>query len=243
MSCRRPATERQHTQITMWEEVPSSDKNVVRQSVADTSHRPHWVGRLVWCLFKSFPWYRIFVWSRVHLAEQSADDARGNQPNYLVIARSCERRGAQTPHKTPGLEVTTQPVPGADLHPGFGSFIIAIAGRHGWSGVPIRTIPPIRRRAECPSPTKCRGRQFVGKSAFAGATVPLFVSSNVLAQPGKPGANDRIQLGLIGAGGMGRANLKNCTKSDDVAVAGICEVVEGTPRRDHRRTWRQGEAP
>jgi len=79
-------------------------------------------------------------------------------------------------------------------------------------------------------PNKVSRRQFVGKSALAGAAVPLFVSSGVLAQPGKPGANDKIQLGLIGAGGMGRANLKNCTKSDDVVVTGICEVWK--ERRD-----------
>jgi len=70
----------------------------------------------------------------------------------------------------------------------------------------------------------------MGKSAVAGAAVPLFVSSSVLAQPGKPGANDRIQLGLIGAGGMGRGNLRNCTKYDDAVVTGICEVWK--ERRD-----------
>ncbi|NQT16473.1 MAG: Gfo/Idh/MocA family oxidoreductase, partial [Planctomycetes bacterium] len=73
-------------------------------------------------------------------------------------------------------------------------------------------------------------RQFMGKSAVAGAAVPLYVSSSVLAQPGKPGANDRIQVGLIGAGGMGRGNLRNCTKYDDVVVTGICEVWK--ERRD-----------
>ena len=73
-------------------------------------------------------------------------------------------------------------------------------------------------------------RQFMGASAVAGAAVPLYVSSSVLAQPGKPGANDRIQVGLIGAGGMGRGNLRNCAKHDDVAVTGICEVWK--ERRD-----------
>jgi predicted dehydrogenase len=67
-------------------------------------------------------------------------------------------------------------------------------------------------------------RQFIGKSAVAGAAVPLYVSASALGQPGKPGANDRIQVGLIGAGGMGRANLKNCAKYDDVVVTHICDV-------------------
>lgn len=73
-------------------------------------------------------------------------------------------------------------------------------------------------------PAQLSRRRFISKSAAAGAVVPLFVSSGVLAEPGKPGANDRIQVGLIGAGGMGRANLKNCTQHDDVAVTGICDV-------------------
>ena len=69
-------------------------------------------------------------------------------------------------------------------------------------------------------PSQLSRRQFIGKSAVAGVAVPLFVSSRVLAQPGKPGANDRIQLGLIGAGGMGRGNL--------------AELREVRRRRGHR---------
>ena len=63
-----------------------------------------------------------------------------------------------------------------------------------------------------------------------GAAVPYFVSASALGQPGRPGANSRIHLGLIGAGGMGLRNLENCAKHDDVAVAGICEVWK--ERRD-----------
>ncbi len=76
-------------------------------------------------------------------------------------------------------------------------------------------------------------RNFIRKTAVAGAAgavVPYFVSANVLGRGGNTGANDKIQLGLIGAGGMGRGNLRNCTKSDDVAVLGICDVWK--ERRD-----------
>jgi len=52
----------------------------------------------------------------------------------------------------------------------------------------------------------------------------------VMGQAGEPGANDRIQIGLIGAGGMGRGNLRNCAKYDDVVVTAICEVWK--ERRD-----------
>ena len=73
-------------------------------------------------------------------------------------------------------------------------------------------------------------REFVGKTAAAGVAVPYLVPAAALAQAGRPGANDRIGLGLIGAGGMGRANLRNCAKYTDVAVTGICDVWK--TRRD-----------
>jgi predicted dehydrogenase len=63
-----------------------------------------------------------------------------------------------------------------------------------------------------------------------GVAAPYFVPSGVLAQPGRPGANDRIQLALIGAGGMGRGNLNNCAKYPDVEVTGVCDVWKS--RRD-----------
>ena len=38
------------------------------------------------------------------------------------------------------------------------------------------------------------------------------------------GANDKIVIGLIGAGGMGRANLADFRKEPDVEVAAVCDV-------------------
>ena len=76
-------------------------------------------------------------------------------------------------------------------------------------------------------------RVFCEKATTAGAVAaaaPYVLSSHVLGAPGKPGANDKIQLGLIGAGGMGRANLRNCAKYSDVVVTGICDVWK--TRRD-----------
>ncbi|OHB84229.1 MAG: hypothetical protein A2V98_11910 [Planctomycetes bacterium RBG_16_64_12] len=76
-------------------------------------------------------------------------------------------------------------------------------------------------------------RQFIGKTAAAGAvgvSAPYFVSARALGEGGKPGANDRLGIALIGAGGMGRANLENCAKHDDVAVTGVCDVWK--ERRD-----------
>jgi len=76
-------------------------------------------------------------------------------------------------------------------------------------------------------------RRFIEKTVAAGAigvAAPYFVPASALGQADQPGANDRIQIGLIGAGGMGRANLSNCARYPDVAVTGICDVWKA--RRD-----------
>jgi len=70
-------------------------------------------------------------------------------------------------------------------------------------------------------------REFVRRTATAGAVtaaVPYLVPRSALGQADKPGPNDRIHLGLIGCGGMGRGNLNNCARHDDVVVIGACDV-------------------
>jgi len=65
-------------------------------------------------------------------------------------------------------------------------------------------------------------RSFLRNSAVFGGTV--FIPSGVLAGAGKPGANDKIGIGLIGCGGMGRHNLKNCAKHPSAAITAACDV-------------------
>nr|HPM84705.1 Gfo/Idh/MocA family oxidoreductase [Candidatus Anammoximicrobium sp.] len=67
----------------------------------------------------------------------------------------------------------------------------------------------------------CRGA--VRTAAASGMAVPYFVSAAALGQAGTPGANDKLNIVLIGCGGMGRGNLKNC-QHPDVAVVGACDV-------------------
>lgn len=67
-------------------------------------------------------------------------------------------------------------------------------------------------------------RRFLEQSAATGVAVPLVVSSGVLGGEGKPTPSEKIQVGLIGAGGMGRGNLANCAKYEDVVVTAIAEV-------------------
>jgi predicted dehydrogenase len=53
--------------------------------------------------------------------------------------------------------------------------------------------------------TKHSRREFIRHSTAAaiGITVPYVIPSNVLAKHGRPGANDRITVGVIGSGGRG----------------------------------------
>ncbi|HPP54529.1 MAG TPA: Gfo/Idh/MocA family oxidoreductase, partial [Thermoguttaceae bacterium] len=67
----------------------------------------------------------------------------------------------------------------------------------------------------------------VGAAGTAGSFLgagPMIVPASVLGAEGKTPPSEKIQLGLIGAGGMGRGNLANCAKYDDVVVTGIAEV-------------------
>ena len=61
-------------------------------------------------------------------------------------------------------------------------------------------------------------RVFLG--ATAAAVAPMVLPQGVLAAPGRPGANDRIVIGQIGTGGMGRYHLGRLR--DQIAI--ICDV-------------------
>lgn len=65
---------------------------------------------------------------------------------------------------------------------------------------------------------------------LAGAAASTIASGRAFAAPRKPGPNERIQIGLIGAGTMGKSNLKICAEYPDVAVTAICDVWK--ERRD-----------
>ena len=60
----------------------------------------------------------------------------------------------------------------------------------------------------------------------AGTTfaLPEVVPASAVGRGGKPAPSERIAVGLIGAGGMGRANLHNCAQYPDVVVTAVCDV-------------------
>ncbi len=72
-------------------------------------------------------------------------------------------------------------------------------------------------------------RQFL-RSSVSAVAAPYIISATALGANGIPAPSDRIQLGIIGVNGMGRANLANCSQHADVEVTAVCDVFKA--RRD-----------
>jgi predicted dehydrogenase len=64
-------------------------------------------------------------------------------------------------------------------------------------------------------------RAFLRRAAGAAVAAPLVVNSKVF------GANDRINLALIGAGGQGRGDMNGALGFSEIRVVGVCDVVGG----------------
>jgi len=87
--------------------------------------------------------------------------------------------------------------------------------------------------SEAKKPNQVSRRTFLSKTAAAAAAgfaAPYVIPSGVLAAPGRPGPNDRINIGLIGANGQGNYNLDELLKQPDTSIVAICEVDK--TRRD-----------
>jgi predicted dehydrogenase len=79
-------------------------------------------------------------------------------------------------------------------------------------------------------------RHFVSTTAagIVGASVSVRGAGRTVQ-----GANDRITIGLIGCGGMGRSNLQNFMRMPDVQVAAVCDVYEFNRNRALKMTESQ----
>ncbi len=56
------------------------------------------------------------------------------------------------------------------------------------------------------------------------ASMPAIIPASALGAEGKPPPSERINLGLIGCGGMGTSNLNICSRFPDVVVTAACDV-------------------
>ncbi|MDP7017634.1 MAG: Gfo/Idh/MocA family oxidoreductase [Pirellulaceae bacterium] len=68
-------------------------------------------------------------------------------------------------------------------------------------------------------------RDFLGKMTAAAASfaAPTFVSSDVLGRNGRLGANDRVNVGIIGLGGRARDIAKTCLHVPQMRVVAVCD--------------------
>ena len=67
-------------------------------------------------------------------------------------------------------------------------------------------------------------RQFVKTTAVAAFAAPLIVKSSIISGRGISAPSDKINLGIIGCGGLGKANLSACAMNPDVVVVAACDV-------------------
>jgi len=67
-------------------------------------------------------------------------------------------------------------------------------------------------------------RKFIKSTSAAAITAPFIINSSVLAGSGMTAPSDKISLGLIGCGGLGKANLNASSAHPDVVVTAACDV-------------------
>src|SRR3989442_13084125 len=75
--------------------------------------------------------------------------------------------------------------------------------------------------------------------ALAGAAVGILASAGPLARA-VLGSNDRIGIGLIGAGGMGQLNLKDFLKTEQVDLVALADPF--LPNLDRASEFTDGNA-
>ena len=67
-------------------------------------------------------------------------------------------------------------------------------------------------------------RQFVKTTTAAAFAAPLILKSSLISGKGISAASDKINLGFIGCGPMGTANLNACLTHPDIILAAACDV-------------------
>ena len=67
-------------------------------------------------------------------------------------------------------------------------------------------------------------RKFVKTISVAAFAAPLIVKSSVIKGKSITFPSDKINLGIIGCGGLGKANLSACTTHPDVVLTAACDV-------------------
>ncbi len=61
------------------------------------------------------------------------------------------------------------------------------------------------------------------KSSTAAFALPYLIPSYVLGADGQPGANDKVNVGVIGLGGRGRSLARTCIGLPEMRLAAVCD--------------------
>jgi len=76
-----------------------------------------------------------------------------------------------------------------------------------------------------------RRRDFLAGTTGAALAAPAIIPSGVLGAVGRPGANERITLGFIGVGGMGRGHLGRGLKFRELGQTNVAAVCDADSNR------------
>ena len=77
--------------------------------------------------------------------------------------------------------------------------------------------------------TRTNRRKFLKRTAGIASVafgLPVIVPGSALGKDGQTAASERITLGSIGVGSMGRGDMKGLMKSEGVQVLAVCDVFE-----------------
>ena len=80
-----------------------------------------------------------------------------------------------------------------------------------------------------PTTARTKRREFLRQSsaiAVAATGLPTLVPGSALGKDGETPANDRIVLGSIGVGSMGRGDMKGLMRAEGVQVMAVCDTFE-----------------
>lgn len=73
--------------------------------------------------------------------------------------------------------------------------------------------------------SKLTRRQAIGR-AIGALAIPTIIPSKVLAQDGRPGANERVNVGIIGLGGRARYMVQHtCPGVPELRIGAVCDIL------------------
>ncbi len=67
-------------------------------------------------------------------------------------------------------------------------------------------------------------RQFVKSASMAAIGAPIILNSSTLKGEAVSAPSDKINLGIIGCGGLGKVNLEACVAHPDIVLTAACDV-------------------